>query len=294
LLEGRRPGIDAGIVHTDNANPAVIADHPEEGREAVEAIASSCTSGSVLALGLESSDPAVKDANNLNSTPEQALSAIRTINEVGKARGDNGMPQLLPGLNFLGGLWSQEADSFEHDLELLRAIGSEGLLLRRINIRAALYPAPDGGSGPNFVDVKAERAFRAFKEQVRAEIDPVLLGRVVPLYSVVKGIYLETSQGHVVYGRQIGSYPVLVRLDHPDEVGSFADACITGISSRSISGFRTPFMINRVPFSKLTAIPGIGRKRAASVFRKRPVDTHYLEKELGLDLSVIEHIDTSP
>jgi radical SAM superfamily enzyme with C-terminal helix-hairpin-helix motif len=292
LEAGRRLGIDTGIVHTDNANPAVIADHPDEAMEALGAIAMNCTPGSVLALGLESADPAVKEANNLNSDPGQTMEAIRAINAVGRHIGGNGMPQLLPGLNFLGGLKGQYEGSFEHDLALLERVRTEGLLLRRINIRAAMYPRPGGAAAPSFPDGRAERAFRSFKEGVRGSFDSHLLSQVIPEHTLLKGVYLETTLGRSVYGRQIGSYPVLVRMDHPGPTGTFADVHITGISGRSVSGFGSPFMVNRVPFSHLLAIPGIGRKRAASVFRKRPIDMEYLGRELGIDRRVLADIRT--
>ncbi|MCE5296231.1 MAG: radical SAM protein, partial [Euryarchaeota archaeon] len=92
-------GVD--VLHLDNANPAIIAQYPAESRRILESIATHCTSGNVLALGLESADPKVRDANNLNASAEETLDAIRLINEVGGVRGANGLPKVLPGLNFI-------------------------------------------------------------------------------------------------------------------------------------------------------------------------------------------------
>jgi hypothetical protein len=64
------------VLHTDNANPAVISEHPKEAREVTKAIAEHCTSGNVLAFGLESADPRVAVENNLNASAEQTLNAI--------------------------------------------------------------------------------------------------------------------------------------------------------------------------------------------------------------------------
>ncbi len=50
-------GVD--VLHVDNANPAVIAQYPEESREVLGTLVRHCTSGNVLALGMESADPAV-------------------------------------------------------------------------------------------------------------------------------------------------------------------------------------------------------------------------------------------
>ena len=50
-------------ISVDNANPAVIATYPEESSEIIRILADNCSSGNVLALGLESADPAVREAN---------------------------------------------------------------------------------------------------------------------------------------------------------------------------------------------------------------------------------------
>jgi len=41
-------GVD--VLHVDNANPAVISDHPVESMKILRSIAKYCTSGNVLAL----------------------------------------------------------------------------------------------------------------------------------------------------------------------------------------------------------------------------------------------------
>jgi len=113
-IEELLAGIDAlgvDVLHLDNANPAVIATHPEESRAILRSIARHCTSGNVLALGVESADPAVLEANNLNSTADQALEAIRLINQEGRERGPTGLPMVLPGLNFIIGLDGETAST---------------------------------------------------------------------------------------------------------------------------------------------------------------------------------------
>ena len=58
----------------------------------------------VAAFGVESVDPIVIKNNNLKATKHDVLDAIRIINEIGSKKGKNGMPELLPGLNFVFGL----------------------------------------------------------------------------------------------------------------------------------------------------------------------------------------------
>jgi radical SAM superfamily enzyme with C-terminal helix-hairpin-helix motif len=61
------------VLHLDNANPAVMAEHPEETRSILESIVRHCTSGNVLALGLESADPTVKECPEcLSEIPHKA------------------------------------------------------------------------------------------------------------------------------------------------------------------------------------------------------------------------------
>lgn len=271
LEKGRRIEVDTGIVHTDNANPAVIAKYPEASEKALEEILKGSTSGTVLALGLESSDPVVRERNNLNSGSEEVLEAVRIMNRVGREKGKNGMPSILPGLNFLGGLPGQTAESFDLDLVLLKMILDEGLLVRRINIRGALFPDKSGVLRSIHLKGELEKAFRKFKEKVRNDFDTVFLKRMIPEGSVLKGVHVEAVSGGTSFGRQIGSYPILVGIEHSVNVGEHIDVCVTEHSSRSITGFRTPFEINKASFRDLQALPGVGKKRAATLFRKMPL-----------------------
>lgn len=290
-VKGLRPDIDCGIIHTDNANPSVIAAHPEESSLCLEYIARWGSPGSVLALGLESTDPDVRELNNLNSGPEETMSAVEIINRVGGKRGVNGLPAILPGINFLGALPGQSKESHRGDLAFLRDTYEKGHMVRRINIRAALYPDGRGGLRSEWSSTSVRSSFRRFKEEVRNEIDVLFLRRMVPEYSILKGIYVETSLGGVHFGRQIGSYPLLVGIGNSVEIGSFIDAAVTSISSRSVGGFSVPFHINRVPYRDLTSLPGIGKKRAAAIFRRRPVSEEDLRGILEGQHPVMDHVD---
>jgi radical SAM superfamily enzyme with C-terminal helix-hairpin-helix motif len=265
ISAGKRPGIDNGIIHTDNANPAVIAEYPERSREALRLIKDNITPGSVLAFGLESSDPDVRKINNLNSTPEQVKSAISIMNDVGREYGENGMPWILPGINFLGGLPGQSGDSYRHDIALLKDILKNDLLIRRINIRKVNLPVDNDRE--DYGDLAFE-GFREFREEVRGSLDPAFLSRILPRGHVIKGIYMEAASGHVHFGRQIGSYPILAGVEHRVDIGSWIDIAVTEVSSRSITGFRTPFKMKDASYRDLIAIPGIGKKRAANFFTR--------------------------
>ena len=263
LFEGLK---DIGFEHisVDNANPAVIATYPEESKEIITILANCCSSGNVLALGMESADPAVGKANNLNSTADQVLEAIRIINSVGAERGPTGLPKILPGINIICGLEGETFETYGMNMEFLNKVRDEGLLVRRINIRQVI------GSRKEFHVKMNEKRFKKFKEHVREDIDHEMLKRMVPVGTILKDVYMEIHDGNVTFGRQSGSYPLLVGVPYQVELDKSYDILVTDWGFRSITGITYPFDINTMPMSALSALPGIGKKRAATLALKRP------------------------
>ena len=263
LFEGLK---DIGFEHisVDNANPAVIATYPEESKEIITILADCCSSGNVLALGMESADPAVGKANNLNSTADQVLEAIRIINSVGAERGPTGLPKILPGINIICGLEGETFETYGMNMEFLNKVRDEGLLVRRINIRQVI------GSRKEFHVKMNEKRFKKFKEHVREDIDHEMLKRMVPVGTILKDVYMEIHDGNVTFGRQSGSYPLLVGVPYQVELNKSYDILVTDWGFRSITGITYPFDINTMPMSALSALPGIGKKRAATLALKRP------------------------
>ena len=263
LFEGLRD-IGFDTLHVDNANAAVISTYPEESEEILNILTECCTDGNVLALGMESADPRVVIENNLNSTADEVLDAVRMINEIGGERGPRGMPKLLPGINIICGLDGETASTYKMDMELLERVRDEGLMVRRINIRQVL---PIRKEFKTKVD---QRRFKKFKEQVREDIDRVMLERIVPYGTVLKDVYLELNDGNVTFGRQIGSYPLLVGVPYKLDTEEFHDVFITEWGFRSITGITYPFDINHMPMSSLEGLPGVGKKRATKLVLERP------------------------
>jgi radical SAM superfamily enzyme with C-terminal helix-hairpin-helix motif len=266
LFEGLRDlGFD--VLHVDNANPAVISSYPDEAEEILGIITDCCTPGNVLALGMETADPTVITENNLNSTPDQTMDAVRLINRIGSGRGGNGMPKLLPGLNFIAGLDGETHSTYDADLEFLRKVRDEGLMVRRINIRQVM---PIRREYRAHVDPVV---FKGFKETVREEIDRTMLERVAPYGTVLKDVFMEINDGALTFGRQIGTYPLLVGIPYHMDPGTFHDLAVIGWGFRSITGIEYPFPVNRAPMSAISALPGVGKKRAATIVRYRPYAT---------------------
>lgn len=252
------------VFHLDNANPAVMAAHPEQSKKVLRAIATHCTSGNVLAMGLESADPQVARANNLNADPETTLAAVRLVNEMGSRRGPTGLPVVLPGLNFLCGLDGERKETYQANLDFLRLVLDEGLMLRRTNIRQVIPSRND------FPGVRHRREFERFKRAAREEIDLPMLRRVVPEGTVMRRVYTELVEGGRTFGRQVGTYPLLVGLPYRLEVGRWVDVAVTDAGPRSVVGIVHPTPVNSASMSMLEAVPGVGRRRAMAIVRRRP------------------------
>ena len=109
---------DLHTLHLDNVDPAVVAANPEASEEVTNLIVRYMTDGNIAAFGLESADPAVKEANNLNADVDIIFQAAEILNRYGQTRGPNGFPAFLPGLNFIPGLPGQSADSYDHNPRL--------------------------------------------------------------------------------------------------------------------------------------------------------------------------------
>ncbi len=264
LLSGIRdaaPGLK--ILHTDNADPAMIATHPNEAMTILKEIITHTTPGNILSLGMETADPAVVKANNLNASPEISLKAIETVNSVGRERGENGMPRLLPGLNFVIGLDGESPRTFELNLKFLKDVLGKGLLVRRVNIRQVSPVRRE-------FDLKHRRKFRSFKDHVRAQFDHEMLKLVVPNGTILKDVYTEIMEGKTTFGRQVGTYPLLIGIPYPIDIGQFIDVKITGHGQRSVTAIEYPLDVNHAPLSAIATIPGIGAKRAARILRARP------------------------
>jgi radical SAM superfamily enzyme with C-terminal helix-hairpin-helix motif len=253
------------ILHVDNANPAVMARHPAESELILRSLVRHCTPGNVLALGMETADPEVVRMNNLNAEPEEVLWSVRAINRLGGERGSNGLPYLLPGINVLVGLEGEKPSTLDINLRFLQGILDEGLLLRRINIRQVIPVRRE------FPPTVSHSAFLKFKDKVRTDIDRPMLERLVPIGTVLRRVYTEMREGKVTFGRQIGSYPLLVGIAHPVEMDRFVDVAVVGHGFRSITGVQYPLNVNTCHITALESLPGLGRKRAIRLFRARPM-----------------------
>jgi radical SAM superfamily enzyme with C-terminal helix-hairpin-helix motif len=269
LLTGIRSAApELRVMHLDNANPAVMAAHLNETTEILKIIVNTCTSGNTLSFGLESTDPKVISANNLNTHPQEVQDMIRLVNRYGSLRGSSGLPKLLPGLNFVYGLSGESKNTYKMNFDFLKNILDSGLLLRRINLRQVIPSKKNLNT--KFNTRKYHREFIKHKRMVREKIDRIMLKKILPAGVVLKDVFLEKQVGNVTFGRQIGTYPILIGVPYKVSLEEFHDVVVTDFGYRSATGIVTPFNINLEPLSALTALPAIGKKRAVRLFRHRP------------------------
>ncbi len=274
LFKGIRSAApDLNVLHLDNANPSLISAHPTESKKIIKLMIEYCTSGNVLSFGMESADPEVIKANNLNSNPDEVMEAIKLVNKYGAVQGPNGMPVLLPGLNFVLGLKGESKTTYELNFEFLRSILNENLLLRRINLRQVLIL--NKARSEEYNTKKYHRLFVKFKNRVRNEIDNEMLKKLVPPGTILRDAFIEKTKGHLTYARQIGTYPLLIgvpyKLDISDKITDrFIDIAVTEHGYRSVTGVEYPFEVNQASLKALNALPGVGKKRAARIVIGRP------------------------
>jgi radical SAM superfamily enzyme with C-terminal helix-hairpin-helix motif len=298
LYGGIREAVpDLGTLHLDNMNPITIVRWPEKSREGIRIIAEHNTPGDTAAFGLESADPVVQEQNNLNVTAEECFRAVKIVNEAGgwrpggpaaseRANGDREtapnfgsnaarrLPKLLPGINLLHGLQGERRETFEHNREFLQRVYDEGLMVRRVNIRQVM-----SFEGTEMSDTGADIAhdhkklFKQYKTEIREEIDNPMLQRVAPPGTVLEDVHLEYHQDGKTFGRQLGTYPLLVAVPGERPLGRVVDVAVTDHGYRSVTGVPYPLDVNDASMDELTAIPGIGRQRAGDVVVDRPYES---------------------
>lgn len=271
------------VLHLDNINPANITKY-RESRQILETIVKYNTPGDIAAFGLESADPAVLKKNNIESDPENTLEAIRILNSIGGRRED-GIPKLLPGLNLLHGLIGERKETMEYNYQYLKKICDEGLMLRRINIRQVVRT----GSYP--AEKVRQRDFKEYKEKVNEDINKPMLQRVFPIGTIIKDVFVESHKGNLSFGRQLGSYPILIGIPGRITRGQFIDVRVIDHGYRSITALPWPFRLREACLQQLQALPGIGEKRARAILQEKPSNLAELRQVLGKDFPLQEWAD---
>jgi radical SAM superfamily enzyme with C-terminal helix-hairpin-helix motif len=290
---------DLGTLHLDNMNPITVVEYPEKAREGIRVVAEHNTPGDTAAFGLESADPVVQEQNDLNVTAEECFEAVRIVNEVAGWRpgespseapthgdGSRRLPKLLPGINLLHGLKGERRETYELNKQFLRRVYDAGYMLRRVNIRQVM-----AFDGTEMSDTGAQIAeghkklFKQYKREVREEIDNPMLRRVAPAGTRLSDVHLEYHQDGRTFGRQLGTYPLLVAVPGERELGRTIDVAVTDHGYRSVSGVPYPLDLNAASMDELAAIPGLGKQRAGNLVVDRPfADLSAAEARVETDL----------
>jgi len=267
LGEVRDAAPEMKTLHIDNINPGTIARHEDASREGLRAIIRYHTPGDVAAFGMETADPVVIRENNLKAGPDEVMRAIEVVNEEGADR-RRGIPELLPGLNFVAGLAGETRMTYELNDRFLSRVLASGLLVRRVNIRQLMPFEGTKAYGQNTLG-KHPALFRSFKEKVRKSFDLPMLGKVFPAGTVLSEVIIE-KEGQTSFGRQMGSYPILVGFPLRIAARSVIDAVVVDHGMRSVTALPVPVRVNELPHQVLGWIPGVGRKRAGRLAAARP------------------------
>jgi radical SAM superfamily enzyme with C-terminal helix-hairpin-helix motif len=236
IIKDIRKQVNPNVLHIDNVNPVNVIS--KKGIEATKEIAKYCTEGNTAAFGVESFDPEVVKQNNLNSSPETTHKAVKILNKYGKGRGLNGMHRFLPGINILFGLIGESKSTNEHNLKWLKRFLKEDLLLRRINIRQVdiFEGTPIYNTVGNKFIKKNRKYYWKWRNQIRQEIDFPMLKKLVPAGTILKDIRTEIYDGKTTFGRQVGTYPLIVGIKKRIELNKFVNAKITDHMLRSVVG----------------------------------------------------------
>ncbi len=118
----RNSAPELSVLHMDNANPITLATYPEESEQILKTIIKYHTPGDVAAFGMETADPKVVAANSLKATSEEVFEAIKLVNRFGAVRGANGLPEILPGINFVHGLMDETKKTFQLNYDFLQQV----------------------------------------------------------------------------------------------------------------------------------------------------------------------------
>lgn len=97
-----------------------------------------------------------------------------------------------------------------------------------------------------------------------------MLRKVVPAGTIMRNVLLEVNDGNTTFGRQMGSYPLLIGLPAKLETGHYMDVTVIDHGFRSITAIPYPVDINNAELGLLQRLPGVSKVMAAKIFRERP------------------------
>jgi radical SAM superfamily enzyme with C-terminal helix-hairpin-helix motif len=255
---------DLDVLHIDNVNPGTIAHHTEESKQVAKIIMKYHTPGDVAAFGVESTDSEVIHRNNLKADMEEVVKAVRILNEVGGIREPWGLPHLLPGINLLYGLPGESKKTLEYNMEFLKQILEEGLMVRRINIRQVIG-LPGTSLSPDVKKKIKRNQFFRHREEIRDTIDIEMIKRVAPAGTVLRSVFVDGEVGNNILLRQLGTYPLLCHMPRGAVDTPPRNVFVVGHGPRSLTVLPYPTNPSKMSLAQWKVIPGVGGKRATKI-----------------------------
>ena len=148
------------------------------------------------------------------------------------------MPKFLPGINIIFGLLGETKKTNGENMNWLKKIYDDDLMLRRINIRqAAIFEGTMLYEKSKSVYLsKQKKLYWKWRNEIRQKIDFPMLQRIAPSGIILKNCYAEIYDGNTTFCRQFGTYPLIVGVKGRLELKKFYDLEITGHMLRSITG----------------------------------------------------------
>lgn len=287
---------DLDVLHIDNVNPGTIAHHPEESRQVAKSIMKYHTPGDVAAFGVESTDPEVIRRNNLKADVDEVIEAVRILNEVGGIREPWGLPHLLPGINLLYGLPGESKKTLDYNMEFLKQLLAENLMVRRINVRQVIgLPGTrlEQGVGKK---VKRNQFFK-HREEIRDTIDIEMIKRVAPQGTIIQSVFIDGETGNAYLLRPLGTYPLLCHMSRGIDDSVPHDVFVVDHGPRSVTVLPYPFNPSKISISQWKSIPSIGSKRATRIRATKSLNSiedvtrsiemeppHWLARAMDFDL----------
>src|SRR5699024_7964894 len=88
--------------------------------------------------------------------------------------------------------------------------------------------------------------------------------------TLLPNVHLEYHKDGKTFGRQLGTYPLLVAIPGERDLHRTVDVAVTNHGYRSISGVPAPLDLNAASMDELAALPGLGKQRAGTLVVNRP------------------------
>ena len=220
-------------LHIDNVSPHNV--NTPEGIKITEIVAKYTTSGNITPFGVESFDPVIRKKCNLNGSIDDIHKSIDIINKYGKARGKNGIPKLLPGINIIYGLDGQSEKTLDHNLVNFKKILESDNYVRRVFVRK--LTSPYGEQFDNYTDEEVKQ-FNNWSKTIEKEFIIPMLEKVFPIGLEIDELRMEMYKNGDSILRQMGTCPIRVVVkDKELKLDNFYKIKVIGyIGNRTIIG----------------------------------------------------------